>query len=61
MEINNFKVHVKSDRTGYVSVHTTDGRWIDTGIQLSNISDDDLTTLDEAVAKYLVDHGYTFV
>ena len=61
MEINNFKVYVKSDRTGYVSVHTIDGRWIDTDIHLLNISDDDLTTLDEIVAKYLVDHGYIFV
>ena len=70
MEINNFKVHVKSDRTGYVSVHRVErkglqviGYWVDLEEKLEDILpiDIDFNEVDNFVVAYLKQQGYVFV
>lgn len=70
MEINNFKVHLSSNMTGYISVHRVErkelqviGYWVDLEENLEDILpvDIDVNDVDNFVVVYLKQQGYVFV
>ena len=69
MEINNFKVHLNSNMTGYISVHRVErkglqviGYWKTLKEKLEDILpvDIDVNDVDNFVAVYLKQQGYVF-
>ena len=70
MNINNFKVHLNSNMTGYISVHRVErkgfqviGYWVDLKEKLEDILplDIDFNDVDNFVVSYLKQQGYVFV
>ena len=70
MEINNFRITINSDKTGYISVHRVErkglqviGYWVDLEEKLEDILpiDIDFNEVDNFVVSYLKQQGYIFV
>ena len=70
MQINNFKITLNSDKTGYISFHRIErkglqviGYWVDLEEKLEDILpiDIDFNQVDDFVVSYLKQQGYIFV